>query len=886
MMRLAVFFVSLSCFGAPGPFSVQERTGRTTSNYPVQIGRPFVDDEIARYPQVGICADKTCAAVTSWLPTQADVKQRYASRFVKHAILSFHIPELAANSTIHFTVRDQAECNCGNGLTKAEMLDGAYDFDAVMALANGVSATISARSILSDWDEQIGGVTGPVYYWTTGSIATNVIIADHRNLGVCNGHACSANDVGSDANKSLRPEFHVTFWPLTRQVKVRFVGGIVNTEAMQNQSYDLLLRVGNNSSATVYAQSGVTTAAGARWTVRHNNQADQTWMVSTPSGNISIEKEIWIGGAPPAVAIDHNLSYLVSTPFFPRYDTTKVVQEANVTFNGRVAGLASSWSSFVAADRRINGNGWWWGTKAMGDIEGTPLPRWTVMHLYSADIRAQEMDYRVTDLGAAFRIHLLEGKAGNRMLRSDTAGSGTGVGRVLSITDRRYFRSGNWTYAGTQGRPQDNVTPVGTAANVAGWVANEIEHFPDRGSAEFVLTGDFFYLQEQLYSASWAMSYTTGSAITQSNGRGPTGAEGGVSDSDPRGMAWAVRAAVMAAYITPDDWPEKRYFAQLINDFVAIEEGARCTASDLLPWCASSPRRGSAEWIWGYTYRRSTNGGGLGYPPLGQWAAGSRHFVQGDPNGGGYGIHLVAGAGTASNSGSSTSITLSDSSACAMLSVGTTAYFCSNASYSNGNAANITAKACPTVTLNSPVNASGCSYWMYSPNVASANNQFGLHYMLYSWGRAVEMGYPLTNLFNVLAGYHAGLLTTVGVNPRLAFSGRTPTVDATTGQYFSSFPALAQGWHPAWQSFSSSYRPGGGVSNGPPNGYAAKLQAAASFLPASSATNAAAAWRWVAEHVSGDSAYTNDPTWALLPRNRGASGIRGRGIRGKDAADH
>jgi hypothetical protein len=379
-----------------------------------------------------------------------------------------------------------------------------------------------------------------------------------------------------------------------------------------------------------------------------------------------------------------------------------------------------------------------------------------------------------------------------------------------------------------------------------------------------VLSGDVFYLQEQLYAASYAMSFTNGAAINQNYGRGPTGAEGGVSGSDPRAMAWAIRAAVMASYIAPDGWPEKTYFDQLITDFVAIEEGARCGSGDILPWCASSPRRGLATWVWGYTYRKLVNGA-LGYPPLGQWYLGSSAFVQGSPSGGSYGINMAAGAGTASNGGLSATINLSDSGACASVPVGTVIEVCSSSSYSSGNQFTVASKSCPsTLTLSAAINASSCTHWMYSPTVASATSQFSMDYMMYSWGRAVEMGYPLGNLFNTLAGYYAGLLTTSDVNPRLGFSGRTPTLSSLTGAYFPTFTDLAQGWHSTWRDFTTGFHPFGG--NGPPVGYAARLYGATSFLPASSATNAVAAWQWVKDTVRDDVGWLNDPVWALVER--------------------
>jgi hypothetical protein len=362
-MRFCVFLMSISCFGA-STFSITERAGVDTTNYPVQIGRPFVDAEILHYPQAGLCADVTCAEVT-WLRTQADVKQRYGSGRVKHAVLSFHIPTLAANSTLHFTFRDQAECQCGTGLSKSEMLDPRYDFDARMAFTNGIVATVSARSILASWDGATTGATGPVYYWAAGPVATTLIIADHRNLQTCNGRACSANDVGSDANKSLRPEFHVTFFPLTRQVKVRFVGGIVNTEAMQNQSFDLSLRVGSASPATVYGQTGL--HAGG-WGAIHG-LAQQP--VGADVDGLDAERE-HLGRerdmdrrCAPGGRYQPQSSRISLTRFSFRTTTRARWCRRRTLWRAARSGLASSWSSYMAADRRINGNGWWWGSKAM-----------------------------------------------------------------------------------------------------------------------------------------------------------------------------------------------------------------------------------------------------------------------------------------------------------------------------------------------------------------------------------------------------------------------------------------------------------------------------------------------------------------------------------------
>ena len=99
----------------------------TTTNYPVQFGRPFAESEIADYPQ----------AIISGTPvtTQANVKTRWPDGSVKHAIVSFLVPSLTADSTVTITFQNQASGNTTGYLDKAGMLGAGYDFNATIAHA-------------------------------------------------------------------------------------------------------------------------------------------------------------------------------------------------------------------------------------------------------------------------------------------------------------------------------------------------------------------------------------------------------------------------------------------------------------------------------------------------------------------------------------------------------------------------------------------------------------------------------------------------------------------------------------------------------------------------------------------------------------------------------
>jgi hypothetical protein len=151
-MRYAIWIAlwAAPCFAVTDSITLTNNTGSTVANYPLQFARPFVRGEIANYPQLGLCTNPTCASVSAWFTTQADVKVHWDDGSVKHAIVSVVIPSVKTGAT-HYLFRNQTECNCGTGETKQQMLSDPYNFDARMEFTqNGATKTASARSILND----------------------------------------------------------------------------------------------------------------------------------------------------------------------------------------------------------------------------------------------------------------------------------------------------------------------------------------------------------------------------------------------------------------------------------------------------------------------------------------------------------------------------------------------------------------------------------------------------------------------------------------------------------------------------------------------------------------------------------------------------------------
>ena len=119
--------------------TIREKAGVTTNQYPIQLGRPFVPGEIPNFPQ----------AVVDGTPvtTQADVKARWADGSVKHAILSFYLPSLVANSTATVNFVNQTSGNNTGALSKNAMLGTAFDFEAAMQLTSGTT-TLNASALI------------------------------------------------------------------------------------------------------------------------------------------------------------------------------------------------------------------------------------------------------------------------------------------------------------------------------------------------------------------------------------------------------------------------------------------------------------------------------------------------------------------------------------------------------------------------------------------------------------------------------------------------------------------------------------------------------------------------------------------------------------------
>jgi hypothetical protein len=444
--------------------------------------------------------------------------------------------------------------------------------------------------------------------------------------------------------QSFRPIIHATFWPAIHKVKVRFIGEIADTEKIQDLIYDLALSVGASPSNQVYTQRNVIHFAGSRWT------ADR----ALEGAGASRGTEFWIGGAPGEVQIDHNLPYLIATRFVFSYDAAKKADAAEI------AGFYSTWTSLSHQLYAPVPDSCCTIPQTAMSSPGTsftgPYPEWMALYLFSFDNRMRDVALGSTDLAAAWQVHYREGSTNTAhyLTRSDSGCDSMcgadGFGHILSLTSRPTANPRNWQLSGTNVNNADKATIVGAFSN-GSWTLG-MNHFMNPWAVAYTITGDFWYLEEAWFWASYAAGYASPGYIgtTDPRGRGPKGNEGafpgevclsnqfgydGLTTGDAstweiRTTGWIMRQRAETAFVSPDNTPEKSYFETLVKGAIAGQDGYH----NVPPAFPSDPFYMSV-WNWAKSYLngyKDTNNKACGIPPLKIYSRGAPVFLQGLPD--------------------------------------------------------------------------------------------------------------------------------------------------------------------------------------------------------------------------------------------------------------
>lgn len=580
---------------------------------PFQVSRVFAQGEIPA------CAQASVGGVP--VETQCNVKGRWRDGSLKHAILTFWA-ELPARDRIQADFIP-AECrDDGPGLSREEILnylDGQWGA-VIEAKANvedqaAAGAVANVRRMLEEWDGQAS--ESGVRYWLQGRLATQLIVEDRSPaskydfgwkpewpalmtaaaitakdetikiqpayagalaswkfpvtvyLGTERIRLCSASGttltvcgggrgadgtkastqaagrlLGADAGwrsapedrfRSLHPIFVVTIYPGWSGVKVDTILENVWATRLQDQIY--FARIGRGASG-----------ADTAWTKNVIHVAQSRW-----------RKTVWNGEPLPETRIDHNFPYLIYSGAVPSYDLEITLAPSAVR---------AEQETYTKSDRgEVNGFGVWQPamptTGGRGDIG--LIPRWYVEYLYTADHTLQKALFANADVSGYVPIHIRESLDERRAYVKGREASA--AGRPISIDARptTYVRSYDYT-SGV--RSSDRITPVGPTTS-GGWIA-DMAHHPAMVYLPYLLSGDWYYLEEQQFWAAYALASIAPGVCgwCRNDSLGYL-----YGSTELRAEAWMLRTLAEAAFVSEDRSPEKDYFESKLRNNIAAREG-------------------------------------------------------------------------------------------------------------------------------------------------------------------------------------------------------------------------------------------------------------------------------------------------------------------------
>jgi hypothetical protein len=540
---------------------LRERYGATVADHPLQFGRVFKAGEIT----AGLAVMFNGVEITS----QVDVKNRWPDGSIKFAILSLIVPKINANSqnTIDIVARTSPASTAIAMAALPTWVDG----NITLTSAGGVKSIGNLRNIYSQ---------GQVVNWTSGSIAQTYLVADDRSS--------TQNDLGFDANRTIRPRFHVTVWPKINKAFVRFIGENSNLAKLQDVTYDLQVSTPANS----ITQAAVFHRFGARWT-----------------------KTMWIGAEPAKMDLDHNLGYLKATNALPNYRTDFRVNETALVAMNAAWQLAPK-EVFNAGNLLKGMNG------AGGRAEVGPMPTWHLAWLSTGDNRAMEAALGNADLGGSWAMHFRESTASKPYLLNSQISA---QGKPVSVHTRPtlFLAKGNMNMLNIYTDAADKPVQVAPLVGNDGWF-HDGAHQPELYSVPYMLTGQYWYLEQMQFWASWG-AFTNTFAGVYASARGPF-PEAGISTDEVRGEAWVFRNRTLAAYYSTDDSPEKTYFTTLTNNQIAYWEGVRGVIGGF-----KGKAGFSAIYDWAAGIVRDANYETLGVSSLGFWSPGVTSYVAQGP---------------------------------------------------------------------------------------------------------------------------------------------------------------------------------------------------------------------------------------------------------------
>lgn len=324
----------------------------------------------------------------------------------------------------------------------------------------------------------------------------------------------------------------------------RYKSGAVRTDIIVENTDAFPSNAGNVSYTAAISVDGETVMPAQ--SIEHNHHS--RW-----------RKTFW-SGANPRLHLSRDVPYLIATGAIPNYDLSIKMKPAIIKR------LATRWQNDVGKRseipvRDIMGAGlaleYMPATGGRADIG--LLPGWIALYLYTMDEGAAMATFGTADSAGHWPIHYRD------------------AATQLPVSLEDYPRL--TTHRNTFGRPDNPLPPC---KNCSSKLVPDNAHQPSFVFVPYLLTGDYFYLEELHFWANYNVFNTSPSSRDYGKAL--------YKFMQVRGQAWSLRTLAQAVWITPDTHPLKGYFqTQLDNNFsYYMSKYVNNPAANRLGWVRSS----------------------------------------------------------------------------------------------------------------------------------------------------------------------------------------------------------------------------------------------------------------------------------------------------------
>jgi len=496
--------------------SVVSQATQTQSNVPVTFGQVFKAGDVP--------SGATLSASLNGqpVPLQVDTKATNPDGSVRHAVLTVMVPSLPGSATLPLTLAaGSSPKGQGAPIILSQLL--ATNYDATVALTvDGKPYSANARKLLqaassakacAPWGTQCNA-------WLAGPMASEWVV---------NGLVTAADGI---PNPNLRVYFAVRAYAGTSpgtvgQVRTDII--VENTSAFAPQAQPQYTATLTSGSAS-YTTPALTQYAYTRW-----------------------HKLLWWNNAQPQVYLQQDTQYIQASKAVSRYMSLQPDEKF-------LAGLRQSCAPLDHCDQ----------TKTMGNTGAQPsigpLPRWSSVYIVHPDVRAYNWMLANTDALGAYSTHYRD----------------QATGWPVSIQKHPYVTITHWDTASVASKQNStkgaaykadllqncfNNAVVSTCAT--GWYGTgnpnkwDNAHQPSGAYLPYMVTGDYYYMSELAFGASYNEIYPNETSRGFSQGL-IDGSHGQV-----RGKAWVLREMADAAWLIPDSHPLQAEFTADVENSLA-----------------------------------------------------------------------------------------------------------------------------------------------------------------------------------------------------------------------------------------------------------------------------------------------------------------------------